>query len=173
MTNSDKAVEALMAKVRAYPGLANADSDLKLNKPQLKVNINRDKAAQMGVGIDTIGRTLETLLGGREVTRFKQGGEQYNVIVQLDPAARATPQDLTALYVRGSEGSLTPLSNLVAVTETVAPKELNHFDRQRAAIISANIAPGYTLGEALAFMDQAAKETLAENRAHRARWPIA
>jgi multidrug efflux pump len=154
------AVEALMAKVREYPGLANADTDLKLNKPQLKIDINRDKAAQLGVGVDTIGRTLETLLGGREVTRFKQAGEQYNVILQLDPAARATPQDLTALYVRGSEGSLTPLSNLVTVTETVAPKELNHFNRQRAAIISANIAPGYTLGEALAFMDQAAKETL-------------
>ncbi len=159
----DKAVEALMTKVRAYPGLLNADSDLKLNKPQLKVDINRDKAAQMGVGIDTIGRTLETLLGGREVTRFKQAGEQYNVVVQLDPAARATPQDLTALYVRGSDDSLTPLSNLVALTETVAPKELNHFDRQRAALISANIAPGYTLGEALAFMDQAAKETLPKN----------
>jgi multidrug efflux pump len=155
-----KAVDALMERVRNYPGLANPDTDLKLNKPQLKVDINRDKAAQMGVGIDTIGRTLETLLGGREVTRYKQEGEQYSVIVQLDPAARATPQDLTALYVRGSEGSFTPLSNLVAVTETVAPKELNHFDRQRAAIISANIAPGYTLGEALAFMDQAAKETL-------------
>jgi multidrug efflux pump len=156
----DKAVEALMAKVREYPGLANADTDLKLNKPQLKIDINRDKAAQMGVGVDTIGRTLETLLGGREVTRYKQAGEQYNVVVQLDPAARATPEDLTALYVRGRDGSLTPLSNLVAVSETVAPKELNHFDRQRAAIISANIAPGYTLGEALAFMDQAAKETL-------------
>ncbi|MBT9569400.1 MAG: efflux RND transporter permease subunit [Thiobacillus sp.] len=156
----DKAVEALMTRVREYPGLANPDSDLKLNKPQLKVDVNRDKAAQMGVGVDTIGRTLETLLGGRDVTRFKQAGEQYEVIVQLDPAARATPQELSSLYVRGRDGSLTRLSNLVSVTETVAPKELNHFDRQRAAIISANIAPGYTLGEALAFMDQAAKETL-------------
>ena len=156
----DTAVEALMAKVRAYPGLVNADSDLKLNKPQLKVDINRDKAAQMGVGIDTIGRTLETLLGGRDVTRFKQEGEQYDVILQLDPASRVTPQDLTALYVRGTGGSLTPLSNLVALSETVAPKELNHFNRQRAAIISANIAPGYTLGDALTFMDQAAEETL-------------
>ena len=157
------AVEALMAKVREYPGFANPDTDLKLNKPQLKVAINRDKAAQMGVGVDTIGRTLETLLGGREVTRYKQAGEQYNVKVQLDPAARATPDDLTALYVRGRDGSLTALSNLVAVNEAVAPKELNHFNRQRAAIISANIAPGYTLGEALAFMDQAAKETLPKN----------
>ncbi|MDO9468766.1 MAG: efflux RND transporter permease subunit [Thiobacillus sp.] len=154
------AVEALMAKVREYPGLANPDTDLKLTKPQLKVDINRDKAAQMGVGIDTIGRTLETLLGGREVTRFKRDSEQYDVIVQLDPAARAVPQDLTALYVRGRDGGLTPLSNLVTLTESVAPKELNHFNRQRAAIISANIAPGYTLGEALAFMDQAAAETL-------------
>jgi len=154
------AVEALMAKVREYPGLANADADLKLNKPQLRVDINRDKAAQMGIGIDSIGRTLETLLGGREITRFKQGGEQYDVIVQLDPAARATPDDLTALYVRGRDGNLTALSNLVAVTESVAPKELNHFNRQRAAIISANIAPGHTLGEALAFMDQAAAEVL-------------
>jgi multidrug efflux pump len=154
------AVEALMAKVREYPGLANPDTDLKLNKPQLKVDINRDKAAQMGVGVDTIGRTLETLLGGREVTRFKREGEQYDVIVQLDPASRATPDKLNTLYVRGSDDSLTPLSNLVAVAETVAPKELNHFNRQRAAIISANIAPGYTLGEALAFMDKAAAETL-------------
>ncbi|PKO73472.1 MAG: multidrug transporter AcrB, partial [Betaproteobacteria bacterium HGW-Betaproteobacteria-17] len=156
----DQAVEALMEKVRAYPGLTNADTDLKLNKPQLKVDINRDKAAQMGVGVDTIGRTLETLLGGREVTRFKQAGEQYNVVVQLDPAARATPQDLTALYVRGNAGSLTPLANLVAVTETVAPKELNHFNRQRAAIISANIAPGYTLGEALTWVEQVARAEL-------------
>ncbi|MCA1925422.1 MAG: efflux RND transporter permease subunit [Thiobacillus sp.] len=159
----NSAVEALMAKVREYPGFANPDTDLKLNKPQLRVAINRDKAAQMGVGVDTIGRTLETLLGGREVTRYKQAGEQYNVKVQLDPAARATPDDLTALYVRGRDGSLTALSNLVAVKEAVAPKELNHFNRQRAAIISANIAPGYTLGEALAFMDQAAKETLPKN----------
>ncbi len=157
------AVEALMARVREYPGLANPDTDLKLNKPQLRVAINRDKAAQMGVGVDTIGRTLETLLGGREVTRYKQAGEQYNVKVQLDPAARATPDDLTALYVRGRDGSLTALANLVAVNEAVAPKELNHFNRQRAAIISANIAPGYTLGEALAFMDQAAKDTLPKN----------
>jgi multidrug efflux pump len=154
------AVEALMAKVRAYPGLANADTDLKLNKPQLKIDINRDKAAQMGIGIDTIGHTLETLLGGREVTRFKREGEQYDVMVQLGAAARATPQDLASLYVRGSKGALTPLSNLVAIKETVAAKELNHFNRQRAAIISANIAPGYTLGEALAFMDQAASDAL-------------
>lgn len=156
----DEALEKLMAKVRTYPGLVNADTDLKLNKPQISVSVNRDKAADMGVGVDSIGRTLESLMGGREVTRFKREGEQYDVIVQLDPKDRATPQDLGVVYVRGADGDLTPLSNLIAIEETVAPKELNHFNRQRAAIISANIAPGYTLGEALGFMDQAARETL-------------
>jgi len=156
----DAALEKFMAKVREYPGLINADSDLKLNKPQLSVTVNRDKAADMGVGVDNIGRTLESLMGGREVTRFKREGRQYDVIVQLDARDRAAPQDLGVVYVRGADGALIPLSNLVAVAETVAPKELNHFNRQRAAIISANIAPGYTLGEALAFMDKAAKESL-------------
>jgi multidrug efflux pump len=159
----DAALGKLMSKVREYPGLVNADTDLKLNKPQLSVSVNRDKAADMGVGVDTIGRTLETLMGGREVTRFKREGEQYDVMVQLDAQDRATPDALGSVYVRGTRGDLTPLSNLVAVTETVAPKELNHFNRQRAAIISANIAPGYTLGDALIFMDQAAKETLPVN----------
>lgn len=159
----DSVLEKLMVKVRAYPGLVNADTDLKLNKPQISVSVNRDKAADMGVGVDSIGRTLESLMGGREVTRFKREGEQYDVIVQLEPKDRATPQDLGVVYVRGAEGDLTPLSNLVAIEETVAPKELNHFNRQRAAIISANIAPGYTLGDALTFMDQAAKESLPAN----------
>ncbi len=159
----DNALEKLMGKVRAYPGLVNADTDLKLNKPQISVSVNRDKAADMGVGVDSIGRTLESLMGGREVTRFKREGEQYDVIVQMEPKDRSTPQDLGVVYVRGADGDLTPLSNLIAIEETVAPKELNHFNRQRAAIISANIAPGYTLGDALAFMDQAAKETLPAN----------
>jgi multidrug efflux pump len=159
----DEALEKLMAKVRSYPGLVNADTDLKLNKPQISVSVNRDKAADMGIGVDNIGRTLESLMGGKEVTRFKREGEQYDVIVQLEPKDRATPQDLSVVYVRGTDGTLTPLSNLIAIRETVAPKELNHFNRQRAAIISANIAPGYTLGDALTFMDQAAGETLPAN----------
>jgi multidrug efflux pump len=99
-------------------------------------------------------------MGGRDTTRFKREGRQYDVIVELEAKDRAAPQDLGVIYVRGADGELTQLSNLVMVSETVAPKELNHFNRQRAAIISANIAPGYTLGEALAFMDQAAKQAL-------------
>jgi multidrug efflux pump len=156
----EKVVNALLAKARAFPGLANVDSDLKLNKPQLRVEIDRDKASALGVQVEAIGRTLETLLGGRQVTRFKREGKQYDVVVQLEDKDRRQPTDLTSIYVRGANGQLAQLANLVSVKETVAPKELNHFNRLRAAIISANVTPGYTLSEALGFMDGAAAETL-------------
>jgi len=156
----DRVVNELMAKARAFPGLANVDSDLKLNKPQLSVDIDREKAAAVGVQVEAIGRTLETLLGGRQVTRFKREGKQYDVIVKLEDKDRRQPADLTSIYVRSSNGQLVQLANLVTVTETVAPKELNHFNRLRAAIISANVTPGYTLSEALGFMEKTAKEVL-------------
>jgi multidrug efflux pump len=153
-------VTEVMARARAFPGLANVDSDLKLNKPQLSVDINREKAAALGVQVEAIGRTLETLLGGRQVTRFKREGKQYDVIVKLEDKDRRQPADLTSIYVRSASGQLVQLANLVTVTETVAPKELNHFNRLRAAIISANVTPGYTLSEALGFMENTAKEVL-------------
>jgi len=156
----DRVVNGMMARARAYPGLANLDSDLKLNKPQLSVDINREKAAAVGVQVDAIGRTLETLLGGRQVTRFKREGKQYDVIVKLEDKDRRQPTDLTSIYVRGNNGQLLQLANLVTMTETVAPKELNHFDRLRAATISGNVAPGYTLSEALTFLEKTAKEVL-------------
>jgi len=156
----EEAGNALLAQVRQSKSIVNADTDLKLNKPQLAVDIDRDKAAAVGVDIETIGRTLETLLGGRQVTRFKREGKQYDVMVQLEARDRNTPADLTAIYVRAKDGRLVQLSNLVAVRETVAAKELNHFDRQRAVILSANVAPGYSLGEALEFLEQAADKVL-------------
>ncbi len=156
----DQFVEALFAKARAYPGLANIDSDLKLNKPQLAVDLDRDKVATVGSDVEAIGRTLETLLGGRQVTRFKREGKQYDVIVKLEDKARSRPGDLAAIYVRGRDGSLVQLSNLVKIRETVAPKELNHFNRQRAAIIFANITPGHTLGQALDFLEKTAQEVI-------------
>jgi multidrug efflux pump len=159
----DEMVNKLLAKARESRAIANPDSDLRLNKPQLSVDIDREKASAVGVDVETIGRTLETLLGGRQVTRFKREGKQYDVMVQLEAKDRNRPTDLTAIYVRARDGTLVQLSNLVRVSETVAAKELNHFDRQRAAIISANIAPGYTLGEALDFMDRAAAEVLASS----------
>jgi multidrug efflux pump len=156
----DLSVNKILEKTRESASIVNADSDLKLNKPQLSVEIDREKAAAVGVDVEMIGRTLETLLGGRQVTRFKREGKQYDVVVQLEAKDRNTPADLTAIYVRARDGSLVQISNLVRVRETVAAKELNHFNRQRAAIVSANVAPGATLGEALDFLDRAAAEVL-------------
>jgi multidrug efflux pump len=156
----DVAVNKLLEKTRESGSIINADSDLKLNKPQLAVDIDREKAANVGVEVEVIGRTLETLLGGRQVTRFKREGKQYDVMVQLEAKDRNTPADLTSIYVRARDGTLVQLSNLVRVRETVAAKELNHFNRARAAIISGNVAPGSTLGEALDFLDRASAEVL-------------
>jgi multidrug efflux pump len=155
-----KMSDAMLAKIRTYKGISNPDTDLRLNKPQLMVNIDRDKASAVGVEIEAIGRTLESLLGGRQVTRFKQEGKQYDVIVKLKDADRSKPTDLTSIFVRSKAGQLVQLSNLVSLTEGVAPKELNRFNRLRSATISANVSPGFTLSEALTFMDQTAKEVL-------------
>ncbi|MEO8145685.1 MAG: efflux RND transporter permease subunit [Betaproteobacteria bacterium] len=152
--------DALLAKARQSKALANPDTDLRLNKPQLAVDIDREKAASMGIDVETIGRTLETLLGGRQVTRFKKDGEQYDVIIQLEAKDRNTPADLTSIFMRARDGRLVQLSNLVKVRETVGPKELNHFNRLRATILSANVSPGYTLGEALEYVEGAAKEVM-------------
>jgi len=153
-----KAVDQLVAAARQNPRLLNLDVDLKLNKPELKVHVDREKAADLGIDVETIGRTLETMLGGRQVTRFKQNGKQYDVVVQIAGVDRASPRDLTAIFVRTRSGQMVPLSNLVTVQETVAPKELNHFNKLRSATITATMAPGYTLGEALDFLQaEAAK----------------
>nr|WP_255542520.1 efflux RND transporter permease subunit [Azospirillum sp. INR13] len=159
-------VNAMMAEARKFPGLVNLDTDLKLNKPELKVSLDRDKAADLGVDVDTVGRTLETLLGGRQVTRFKKDGKQYDVIVQVANIDRRNPDDIAGIYVRGGTsatggaGQMISLANLVKVEERVAPKELNHFNKLRSATITATLAPGTSLGEALGVMQAAANKVL-------------
>jgi multidrug efflux pump len=149
---------ALLEKAKASGLFANPDVDLRLNKPQLSVEIDRAKAATLGIDVETIGRTLETLLGGRQVTRFKREGKQYDVIVQLEAKERETPADLTSIFVRARDGQLVQLSNLVKVRETVGPKELNHFNRLRATLLSANLAPGRSIDEALQYLEKASAE---------------
>src|SRR5690606_11541671 len=152
----------MMARMAENPNLTNPDSDLKLNKPQLSITVNREKVAAVGSDVATVGRTLESLLGVRNVTRFKRGSEQYDVIVQVEDADRRTPGDLSNIYVRGGDGQMVQLSNLVDVRETVAAKELNHFNKLRAATISAGLAPGYPMGEALDWMEAALAEVAPE-----------
>jgi multidrug efflux pump len=153
------AVGKVMEKANELGYLINLDSDLRLNKPQLDITIDRERAAQLGVSVTDVGSALETLLGGRVVSDFKRGSKQYDVIVQLRPDERATPDVIPEIYLRG-EGGLVQLANVVSVRETVAPKELNHFNRIRSATITANLAPGATLGQALEDLDRIVDENL-------------
>ena len=166
-------VDRFLDEVRKYPGIQNLQIDLRLNTPEVRVTINRDKLSDIGIRVDTVGRTLETMLGGRQVTRFKRDGEQYDVIVQVAPVDRSTPADISDAYVRARDGGMVQLSNLVDVREGVAPQSLNHFNRLRAVKVTGTLAPGYAIGEALKAMDAAAKRRAAAHRADRSRRPVA
>ncbi|NDP42506.1 MAG: efflux RND transporter permease subunit [Aromatoleum sp.] len=155
-----RTVDRFLEEVRKYPGVQNLQTDLRLNTPEVRVTINRDKLSDLGVPVDTVGRTLETMLGGRQVTRFKRNGEQYDVIVQVAPVDRSSPADISDTYVRGRDGGMVQLSNIVEVREGVAPQSLNHFNRLRAVKITGTLAPGYAIGEALKAMNDAAKVAL-------------
>jgi multidrug efflux pump len=152
--------DTLLARARQIPGLINVDSDLRVNKPQLTVSFDRDRAEDLGVPVSDVATTLQVLLGGNKSSTFTRANKQYDVIVQLDPRARATPSDMTGLYVRGRGGDLVKLEALATVQEGVGPRELNHFDRVRSATLTANLAPGFTLGEALDSLTRIANEVL-------------
>ncbi|MEO5763708.1 MAG: efflux RND transporter permease subunit, partial [Casimicrobiaceae bacterium] len=153
-------VDRFLDEVRKYPGVQNLQIDLRLNTPEVRVSIKRDKISDVGVQVENVGRTLETMLGGRQVTRFKREGEQYDVIVQVSSTDRSSPADISDTYVRGRDGGMVQLSNLVDVREGVAPQSLNHFNRLRAVKITGTLSPGYTIGDALKAMDDAARIAL-------------
>ena len=136
------------------------DIDLRMNKPEIYIEVDRERAADAGVSVDQVARTIETMLGGRNVTRYKRDADQYDVIVQTDASGRTTPADIERLFVRGRNEAMIPLASLVRVKEAVSPRELNHFNQRRSVSITANLAPGFSLGEALDFLDAQARELL-------------
>ncbi len=148
----------LMEKMSENQGIVNPTPDLKLNKPQLSLTVDRDKAALVNVGVSDVGKTLETLLGSRKVTTFKLDGDQYDVILQLEDDGRRTPEQLQQIYVRNSQGQMLPLSTVLTMKETVSPAELNHFNKLRSAKITASLAEGYALGDAVTFMQKSMEE---------------
>ncbi|NCA71744.1 MAG: efflux RND transporter permease subunit [Sphingobacteriia bacterium] len=146
------------------PGLVGIDWDYKETKPQLKVEIDYDRAADLGVTIGAIGRTLETMLGSRKVTTYLDGGEEYDVILEGERAAQRTPGSLENLYVRSQRsGELIPLASVVRVSELADSQSLNRFNRLRAITIEANLADGLALGDALAFLETKVAELLPEH----------
>jgi multidrug efflux pump len=155
----NQAVGIMMGEASKLGYLINMDTDLRLNKPQLDINIDRERASGLGISVADIGSTLETLLGGRAVTNFKRGTKQYDVVLQMRAQTRATPDAIQDIYVRGS-GGLVQLANVVRLNETVAPKELNHYNRVRSATITASLVPGVSLGGALDALDAIAQEKL-------------
>lgn len=153
-----KVTDEIMTKARSYPGLMNVDSDLKLNKPQIELTVNREKAAQSGVDIDTIGESLQILFGGQDITQFKRNAKKYDVIVQAEKNLRRHPSDLATVLVRAKNGTMLPLSSFVKAQVTTAATSLNHFNKLPAVTLSATLAPGYSLGEALSALENIAKE---------------
>ncbi|WP_062196659.1 efflux RND transporter permease subunit [Caldimonas taiwanensis] len=143
-----------------HGGFVQPDIDLRLNKPEIYLEVDRERAADAGVSVDQVARTVETMLGGRNVTRFKRDAEQYDVIVQTEAGGRARPHDIERMFVRGRDNRMIPLSSLVTVREAVSARELNHFNQRRSVSITANLAPGFALGDALKFMDETAERLL-------------
>jgi multidrug efflux pump subunit AcrB len=141
--------DEIVRRAREVPGLVNLQSDLKLNKPQLVVHVDREQASDLGVSVLDVASTLQVLLGGAELSTFKMHGETYEVIAQIDRSDRANPTDLYGLYVRSESGVMVPLASVVTIEETVTSSGLPHYDRQRAAGISGNLLTGVPLGETL------------------------
>ena len=158
--NLNVVVRQMLDEIAKNPGIVSPDVDLRLNKPELRIEVERDKAADLGVSVDAVAKAVETLLGGRNVTRYKRDAEQYDVIVQTQASGRSTPEDIDRIYVRGRNDAMIPLSGLVKVRESVSPRELNHFGQRRSVSITASLAGDYSLGEALNFMSQTAGKVL-------------
>ncbi|HZY18271.1 MAG TPA: efflux RND transporter permease subunit [Ramlibacter sp.] len=158
--NLARVVRQMQDEIAKNPGIQGVDVDLRLNKPELRIVVDRDRAADMGVAVEVVARALETTLGGRQVTRYKRDAEQYDVIIQNRASGRTTPEDIDSIYVRGRNDTMIPLSALVKVSESVSPRELNHFGQRRSATITANLSPDYSLGQALQFMEQTAARVL-------------
>ncbi|MEE4174156.1 MAG: efflux RND transporter permease subunit [Xanthomonadales bacterium] len=151
----------LLAAMEQMPELVDPDSDYQERKPQMNISVDRDRAGALGVSLSAIGRTLETMLGSRVVTTYVDRGREYNVVLQGRDSDRASTEDLTNLYVRSeTTGTLIPLSNLVQIDEVAGPGELNRFDRMRAITMTADLAPGVRLGEAIERLTEVAEETL-------------
>ena len=152
----------LKAVEKDNPGLKDLDWDYKETKPQLRVQVDYDRAAEMGVSVRDLGVTLESMLGSRRVTTFMMDGEEYDVIVEGERSLQNTAQDLQNIYVRANTGKLIPIANLVTVREFADSNSLNRYNRVRALTIEAGLEDGLTLGEALDYLEAKAREVLPE-----------
>ena len=149
-----------MDEVQKSKVFAGFDVNLKFNKPELNIQINKDKASALGVSVMDIAQTLQFSLSGRRFAYFIMNGKQYQVIGQVDRDQREKPTDLKTIYVRNAKGNLIQLDNLVDIMEQANPPQLYHFDRYKSATVSAGLAPGKTIGDGITEMQRISKLTL-------------
>ncbi|PYO27309.1 MAG: multidrug transporter AcrB [Gemmatimonadetes bacterium] len=155
-----QAMDTLVPRARAIKGLTNIDTDLRFNKPELRVNFDRDRAEDLGVPVRDVAAALQTFLGGRRVSTFTRNDKLYYVMVQLDSTHRNTPSDMSGIYLRGRGGQLVQLSALAKVDEGVGPRQINHFNRVPSFTLSASLIPPFAQGEALDSLDGLARRVL-------------
>lgn len=149
--------DIMLEKAAENPNLVGLDHDYKETKPQLRVVIDKDRAADLGVSIAHIGRTLESMLGSRLVTTFMRDGEEYDVIIEGNRDSQNTASDMQNIYVRSDRSKqLIPLSNLVSIEEFADASQLHRYNRMRAITLEASLAEGYSLGEALDYLNDLA-----------------
>jgi len=158
--NLAKVTKTIQDEVAKNPGIVSLDVDLRLNKPEISLEVDRERAADLGIPVDVIARAVETAMGGRSVTQYKREGEKYDVVVQTEAKNRNTPMDVEKIFVRGRADTMVPLSALVKMKEVVVPRELNHFAQRRSVTFTANLAPTYSLGQALSFMKEVTGKVL-------------
>jgi multidrug efflux pump len=146
--------DIVIAKASENPGLSRLDSDLRETQPQVLVRVDGDRAASLGVTARSIGQTLQAMMSEQQVTTYVVDGEEYDVVLQAKQEQRATYDDLRNIFVRSERSNeLVPLANLVKLEDMAGPSTLNRQNRMRAVTISANLTPGYTLGEALDYLE--------------------
>ncbi|MEG3179586.1 efflux RND transporter permease subunit [Sphingomonas sp. LT1P40] len=149
----------ILAAAAQNPGIINLDSDYKETKPQLSIEVDTTRAGDLGVSVNDVSQALQTLLGSRRVSTYVDRGEEYRVIVQAEAAGRSTISNLASIYVRSRDGGQVPLSNLVTTREVSGPRDLGRFNKLRAITLQGGLAPGYSLGEALTFLQEQAAES--------------
>jgi multidrug efflux pump len=151
-----RARDRIIAAAASNPGIINLDSDYKETKPQIRIEVDTNRAGDLGVSVADVSQALQSLLGSRRVSTYIDRGEEYRVVVQAEAGARATEANLAQIYVRSRAGQLVPLSNLVQVRETAGARDLGRYNKLRAITLQGGLAPGYSLGEALTFLEQQA-----------------
>lgn len=156
----EEALPRFLEAANNHPALQQVDSDLKFNKPELRVEINRLKATQLGVSVADISRTLQLAYSNLRFGYFTKDGKQYQVMGQVSRANRDDPADLKSLFVRTNSGELISIDNVVTVEESTTPPTLYHFNRFKSATISAGLTPGNTLGDGIAAMEEIKAEIL-------------